>query len=166
MRLICAFLLTAFTFLPLGAYGQKPQSPLRTLEDARSVLKPLVAKHYPNAVVVARDELFSVKANAMQFTLHRIDRIGRVSRDTYQQEGPEHDGFMLSVTKSQGRYGGPAVVPQTLRRPYWNTLINEIYDAQSDSHLWVVYSFGPQVQRSFHETVLRTFGELPSTRRR
>ena len=145
----------------------QPASPtLSTLEDVSKAITPRIRQSFSDVVATRGDGMLTLQAKTMQFTVHRVDRIGQISSETYQRVGPRHDGFILMVKHSSGRYRGPAVVPQTVRYPYWNTLINEIYDAHSDTHLWINYSFGSRVPRELHNFLLQTLGSPSGVRSR
>jgi hypothetical protein len=94
------------------------QKPLTTPADVMAALKNVLAEHYPKTEMTLTKDAFSAKANAMEFTLHRILRDGRITEETYKSEGPKHVGFIIRVSYRKGRYAGPLVTPQTLRNPY------------------------------------------------
>ena len=106
-----------------------------TPADVQAALGAVIRAHYPAAEISVTEKEFSAKARTMLFTLHDIARDGAISEETHPGEGPRRDGFILKVSYSEGRYGGPLVTPQTLRDPYWSTFVNDIPRKESGTHL-------------------------------
>ena len=153
-----SWLLPLFILLGQSPLGTKAPT-LVTSEDVSAALKKAIVERYPKASISVTKETFTAKANTMQFTLHGIARDGRISEETHQEEGPQYDGFLLSVTRSPGRYTGPLMTPQMLQKPYWATLVNEIPNAKTGTHLWVIYSYGVRVDPELHKQILAALGK-------
>jgi hypothetical protein len=132
-------------------------APLVTIEDASKALRPLIERHYPEAEVTAGDDEFHAKAGTMVFRVHGRDKAGKVSPKTWEVEGPNYLGFQLRVVRRKGVYGGAAALPQTFRRPYWETWGTAIYDGRADTHLHLLFSYGCRVKAEFREAVHRLF---------
>lgn len=139
-----ALLLSLFTN-PLFGADEKEQHP---------VLKKLSA----GLAEIAKDlgegtELQTDQANVglafrtRTFMVHGGSKTGRFAKKAHQEKGPDVDGLMVEVRVGEGRYLGAAVTPQTLRRPYWKTFINQYPISKGREYLFLSLSTGARPNR-------------------
>ena len=83
---------------------------------------------------------------------------GEFSPKTYQQEGPNFRGFLLTVTVQKGRYEGQAVVPQELHGPYFPTYISAPMTEDGKNHYWITFSYGGRLDPKLKQAI---FAALP-----
>lgn len=144
--------------LAVAGSGSTPQPPpddlIRRLTDA-------IRAHCPNATIEVTKEGLIAKHDTMLYTVHRRSKGGMVSPETYQEEGPNADGFLLRVALHDGRYQGAAVVPQTLNAPYFLTYIDAPAASRPDTHYFVTFSYGSQLDPKLKAAIMRT---IPQTR--
>lgn len=139
----------AFITMPLQVRADDPQ--LAGFQGLDANLRKLTDKHYAGAKFEFVAGEYQVSADTMTFTLHRTYRDGQISMDTDQVIGPQYRGFVITADDiGKNSYGGPLMIPQTLRKPYWHTYVNQIQDPVSGSNLWVRYEYGSRVNADFH----------------
>jgi len=109
----------------------------------------LILKHYPKAELAANNGNLVAKHGTMIFTVHPYGKAGEILKKTDQVEGPNFKGFMLSISVKNGKYEGQAMVPQTLRRPYWQTYIDRPPTNDGKSHYVINFSYGSRLDREF-----------------
>lgn len=113
-------------------------------------VRGVVEAHFPEASVEVRDDgVMIARHDTMTFTVHPIMRDGKILPRTEQIEGPTHLGFLLTISVADGQYNGPAVVPQILRYPYWQTFIDRPPTPDGDGHYGINFSFGSRLNRDF-----------------
>jgi len=93
------------------------------IAELHAKLEPLIKKHYPDAVVKVEGQQLSASGNVMTFSIHNVNKTGKIAAEARQQQGPSDTGFMLSVHALTERYGGAAMRPQSLREAYWETYL-------------------------------------------
>lgn len=135
-------------------------TPAEQLELNKKVTK-IVLEHFPKAAVVVDHGNLVAKQGTMIFTVHRRSKTGKVGEKTDQVEGPNYQGFILSISVQDGQYHGAAVVPQTLQRPYWKTYIDRPATKDGKSHFVINFSYGARLNREFISALLEA---LPNSR--
>ena len=123
-------------------------------------LLPLVRKHFPDAQVTRDDGGLTAKHGTMLFTVHRELMTGEILEKTHQVEGPNFRGFLLTVSRRNGKYDGQAIVPQTLREPYWRTFIDAPATEDGKGHYVVHFSYGSRLDPEFTKAL---FEVLPKS---
>ncbi len=83
---------------------------------------------------------------------------GEISSETQQREGPNFQGFLLTVNVEKGRYEGQAVIPQELRGPYFPTFIDGPATEDGKNHYWITFSYGGRLDPKLKQAV---FAALP-----
>jgi len=116
----------------------------------------------PDAQIQISNQTFTAKNGTMNFTLHSISKTGEIFPQTYQTEGPNFKGFILTVSWRDGRYLGAAMVPQTLQGPYFPTFIDAPPAENGKGHYWVRFSYGHGFDEKARSAI---FNALPKTRR-
>lgn len=148
-----------FVVLSLSAVAVL-SAPVKQLELHDRVLK-VVRKHHPNARIAQDNGNFVAKHGTMVFTVHQRWKTGEVRKETAQVEGPNFKGFLLSISVQNGKYEGAARVPQTLRRPYWQTYIDRPPTEDAKGHYVINFSYGSRLDREFMKAL---FEALPKSK--
>lgn len=78
-------------------------------------LTAVIRQHCPDAQFKVEKNTFTAKHGTMTYTVHGSFMTGEISPKTYQEEGPNFKGFLLTVTLEQGHRVNQAVTPQTMR---------------------------------------------------
>jgi hypothetical protein len=131
-------------------------APAKHTELADRISK-LVRERYPDAHIVGDNGKFSAKHGTMIFTVHRHWKTGEILGKTDQVEGPNYRGFILSVSVAGGKYEGQALVPQTLRRPYWETCIDRPSTEDGKGHYVINFSYGSRLNGDFKKAIFKSF---------
>lgn len=124
-------------------------------------ISALVTEHFPDAVIAQDNGKITAKHGTMIFTIHRHWKTGEIRKETDQIEGPNFEGFMISISVEDGRYEGQAMVPQTLNRRYWQEYIDRPPTADGKGHYVINLSYGSRIDRDFMKAV---FEALPRSR--
>ena len=85
----------------------------------------------------------------MIFAIHPQSKTGNIQEKTYEEEGPNYKGFKFSLSVQAGKYQGAAIVPQTLRRPYWQTYIDRPPTEDGKGHYVISFSYGSRLDTHF-----------------
>lgn len=117
----------------------------------------VIRKQCPQAAVDVRKNGFAAKYGTMQYTLHSVAMTGEVSKQTYQEEGPDYKGFMLDVSLLDGLYQGQAAVPQTLRGPYFATYLNAM--PAGAKHYEIRFSYGSRLDPELKKAIFAALGQ-------
>lgn len=125
-------------------------------------IKKVVRQYYPDAQIAQDNGNFTASHGTMMFTVHRVMRDGEILEKTHQEVGPNHRGFILSLSVQDGKYEGAAVVPQTLRRPYWQTYIDRPSTEDGQGHHVINFSYGSRLNEEFKKAI---FEVLPRSKR-
>ena len=129
-------------------------APAKQSELAAKVSK-LVMEYFPDAVVTQDNEKLSAKHGTMVFTIHRHWRTGKILEETDQVEGPNYDGFMISISVEDGMYIGPAMVPQTLNRRYWKEYIDRPSLEDGSGYYVINFAYGSRLDKDFMSAIFK-----------
>ncbi len=133
--------------------------PKKQTELADRITK-IVREYFPDAQIAQDNGVFKASHGTMMFTVHPRNKTGEVQEKTYQAEGPNFKGFILSWSVADGNYQGAAVVPQTLGEPYWQTYIVRPLTADGKAHHVINFSYGSRLDKDFKMAV---FEALPKS---
>ncbi|MBN1383928.1 MAG: hypothetical protein JW983_03475 [Elusimicrobia bacterium] len=134
-------------------------SPIGQIELTESVSK-LILKYYPDAEISQDNGNLVAKYGTMTFTVHGCSKIGRIFEKTKKVEGPNFKGFILCISVKNGKYGGQACVPQTLRRPYWQTYIDCPPTDDGEGYYAIDFSYGSSLDPKFMKAVLEVLSKI------
>jgi hypothetical protein len=127
--------------------------PPTSVAEIEAALALLLAEHYPDAEVVDASSVhYRVKFDTMRFHVHGRDKMGRISSESHETEGPNNLGFILDVKRRDEKYLGAAIVPQTFQNPYWETWGYELQP--EGSGLSVRFSYGQKVKPEFLKAII------------
>jgi len=119
-----------------------------TRDELVKRLSAIIRQHCPNADVTDVDGTFVAKQGTMVFTVHHRNRDGEYRKDLYQQEGPNHLGFLLKVKARKEPYAGGAELPWDYRETYWRTF----FDHAPGVSVW--FHYGSRLDRKFKDAVI------------
>lgn len=71
-----------------------------------------------------------------EYQVHIPEGQGRLSKDLHTEVGPDAGGLMLNVHVQAYGVNNQAVVPQTLRNPYWDTYLDVYPLAAKDKQIY------------------------------
>jgi hypothetical protein len=117
-------------------------------------LTAVVREHCPDAQIALTNGLFTAKSGTMIFKLHPRQMTGEILTNTFQEEGPNYKGFVLTVGVENGAYQGQAVVPQELHGPYYPTFLAAPPTEDGTNHYWITFSYGSRLDPKLKQAVL------------
>ncbi len=148
MNILCrTFLALSITALSAGA----ADLPDELVKKLSATLRELC----PDAQIEISNSVFTAKHGTMMFTLHSTSKTGEVYPQTYQKEGPNFKGLVLTVSLKDGPYQGAAATPQTLQGPYFSTFIDAVATEGGDQHYWVTFSYGSRLDEKIRSEILQ-----------
>ncbi len=106
-----------------------------------------------------------VKYRTRKFMIHNGSMTGEYSEKAHEEEGPSYRGFMLKVHLQKAVAVNQAVVPQTLRRPYWRTDLNITTVDGTDQQFYWGLSYGNRVDQSHLKRIRSAINALGTTKR-
>jgi len=109
------------------------------------------AKHSPS---------LTVRYRSRRFMVHGGSKTGAFSKEPRPEEGPDLRGFVLHIHAQDKGTVNQAVVPQTIRRPYWRTDLNVTAVADTDWQLYWGLSYGARTDRDFLKKINEAFATL------
>lgn len=75
------------------------------------------------------------------YMIYPSDMTGHLGQDLVESEGPGDGGILMKIHVQKKGEVNQAVVPQTLKRPYWTTYLN-VYPVEGENkQLFVSISF-------------------------
>jgi len=125
-------------------------------ENVFKKLTETIRKHCPGATMEVTEKGFKAKHGTIVYTLHAQSKTGEVYAQTYQQEGPNYKGFILTISLHDGKYEGAAMVPQTLQGPYFPTFIDAVPVENGKKHYQIHFSYGNGLDRELMKAILDT----------
>ena len=125
----------------------RPESCLHQAEKAlRSALSGLTeevtfeyAEHSPS---------LTVKYRCRKFMVHGGSKPGAFSEKPHEVEGPDLRGFLLRVHVQDEGTVNQAVVPQTIRQPYWRTDLDITVVPGTGHQLYWALAYGSRTDES------------------
>ncbi|MCP4590374.1 MAG: hypothetical protein GY842_06505 [bacterium] len=149
--MICASLL-----LLCSAHADDPKpAPDPALLKAEKALRAVLADVEPAPSFEFPDysQTLVVKYRTRKFMVHTTSMIGKHSQKAREVEGPSYLGFQLEMHLQKAGTVNQAVVPQTLRRPYWETALDVTVIPGTDKQFYWSLSYGSRVQRDLLKLV-------------
>jgi len=126
-----------------------------TLEQHQEKLAKVVKAHFPDATISTKAGVMSAKHGTMIFTVHGHNKTGRIDEKTYQREGPNYMGFIVSLSAREGAYAGAAAVPQTFDQRYWDQYFDCPETEDGKGHYVFRFSYGSRLDKKFKEAVFK-----------
>jgi hypothetical protein len=151
-KIISTFVVLAFVIPAMAVPPPK---------DMFKKLTETIRRYCPDATIEVTEKSLKAKYGTIVYTLHARSKTGEVFTRTYQQEGPNYKGFILTVTLHDGKYEGAAVVPQTLQGPYFPTFVDSVPVENGKTHYQVHFSYGNRLDRELMKAI---FDAIPKSR--
>jgi hypothetical protein len=120
----------------------------KALRSALADLDPEPSFEYPRDT-----KSLVVKHQTRKFMIHSVSMIGKYSQKVHEEDGPSYKGFMLRLHLQKAGFVNQAVVPQTIRRPYWRTDLDVTVIKGTDKQLYWGLSYGSRVDRKLLKKV-------------
>ena len=130
-------------------------------ESINKEIMNVVKKYYPKAKLEFKNGGIQISHDTMIFTVHGAMMTGNYYEQTRKEEGPQGRGFLLFIKVVEGPYQRQAVVPQTLRKPYWKTYINAPQTKNKKNYYWINLKFGHLIKKDFMKEL---FSILPQSK--
>jgi hypothetical protein len=142
-RLIALTCVLSFSASSLAA-EKKENKPDAALLKAQSVLTAALKDLDPKVTFSYDQNLPSlvVRYQTRKFMVHGRSKIGKVSEKAHETEGPSFKGFLLRIYLEKKNQIRAAVIPQTLREPYWSTDLNIVELPGDQQQLYWTLSYG------------------------
>lgn len=137
--LMAAFILAANAGSPSPELGKVIQS-----------LQPVFAELNPIPEIKYSDDGKTVKVayKTQVYKIHGSFMTGEISKEAHDETGPTYQGFILSVSLEKKETPHQAVIPQTIRYPYWKTDLRITTIARSDEQLYWYLSYGSRTDEA------------------
>ena len=143
--LICASLVSL-----CSAQAEDPDAgPAPALLKAEKALRAALGDldPEPSFEYSEHSESLIVKYRTRKFMVHTTTKSGRHSDKAIEVEGPSYQGFQLDIHLQEAGTINQAVVPQTIRRPYWQTDLDVTPLPGTDKQLYWGLSYGSRVSQ-------------------
>ena len=114
------------------------------------------------AAAISMDTVDTLQINfkTQPFLVHDISMAGQISTNAVTRIGPSYDGFILRVTVQPTGTINQAVVPQTLKQPYWQTYLDTTSLSAKDIQLYWSYSFGSRTDTNLFNRINEIINSL------
>lgn len=150
---------TCFLMITFGAIA--PSGAEELPADLVARLTKTIREHCPNAQIAAKGESFSAKSGTTMFTFHHRQKGDKEFETTYQEEGPDDRGFILSVLLVEGPYQGQLLTPAEVKGPHFPTFVDAVPTENGKTHYYVHFSYGVGIDPKLKEAV---FAALPKSK--
>jgi hypothetical protein len=134
------------------------------LSLAEKAIKSSLAISDPNLMLTfeypKHSKSLVVKYKTRKFMIHSGSKIGRYSEKAHEEEGPSYQGFLLSLHLQKKGTVNQAVVPQTIRQPYWRTDLNVTIVDKSDCQLYWGLSYGSRTDEKLLAIVRKAMNSI------
>ena len=137
--LICPLFLMVSVVRAQDATPQPATVMAEVEESLRTALADLSPK--PTYEHHSRGSL-TVKYKARKFIVHGNTKIGKFSEKAHETDGPSYRGFILTVRIQGAGIINQAMVPQTIRGPYWRTDLDVTRVKDTDFQLYWGLAYG------------------------
>ena len=131
---------------PLSVAGHEPDDRLVQIrQQLRHVLREI-----DNEVTYRFDDAGSplvIEYRTRAFLIHARTKSGEISREAHETRGPSHDGLLMRVHLQDAGLVNQAMVPQTIREPYWMTSL-DVIPLDQEKQVYVAISFGSRVDET------------------
>ncbi len=145
-----------------GEMEKTEKEPL--LEAAEKAIKSEVEKYDPNITLSfeypSTSKTLVVKYKTRMFMVHSGSKIGRYSEKAEEQEGPGYQGFLLKIHVQDAGTVNQAVVPQTIREPYWWMYLDITIIDKADKQFNWALSYGARTDQELLSIVKKAIGSL------
>jgi purine nucleosidase len=140
IRFLCCAVALALAIGQAHAGTAKPDPALEAAETAlRAALQELAPQ--PSFEYARASGALLVKYKTRKFMVYGMSMIGEYNQEAREEEGPQYNGFLLSIHLQEAGTVNAPVVPQTIRRPYWQTDLDIVVCGRGKQLYWAL-SYG------------------------
>lgn len=159
MKMICRLIPLLFIAAAATAPAAEPSS---VLQRAEQRLKPLLAGLGPAPIIEHPEntESLIVLYRPQKFLVHGHNMRGEYSTNVSEHIGPGFKGFVLKIHRQSLGEINQAVAPQTLREPYWQTLLDVTPVAGTTNQIYWALSYAGSTDQELLERVKKALGSL------
>lgn len=139
------------------AAAAKKEIFIKIEEKIRPVLEGL--EPVPQFEYVSQSSL-QVSYKAQIFKVHGRLKTGEISKETRDEFGPAHTGFVLNIHLESKGAVHAAVTPQNIREPYWTMFLELTPIADSNMQTYWNFCYGVRTDKTILSKVKQAMGEL------
>lgn len=142
--ILVAFIVIVGSGLPvLSEEPEPPPDPILVtlgmqFEHQLQELKPPVRIEFPAGHAGTS---LTLRYMTRKYMVYPSNMTGRLGRELTEREGPDDGGVLLEVTVQRKGAANQAVVPQTIKDPYWKTDLNVYPVENSTKQLCIALSY-------------------------
>jgi hypothetical protein len=107
----------------------------------------------------------TVKYRPRKFMVHGGSKTGAFSEELREEEGPDLRGFLLRLHAQDKGTVNQAVVPQTIRRPYWQMDLDVTVVSNTDRQLYWALSYNARTDRGSLKKIKAAVAGLGSSKK-
>ncbi|SRR5258706_8786155 len=138
----------AMSILAGGLSAPAAASPADDFTPFFDAVRALTEKHYPKAIVTAKDSELHFEFNTRKFMIHEPLMTGEW-QDAHEETGPQKGGVFGDVAVVRGEYEGQAVVPQEIDKRYFVLWLAAPYSKKLNRHLVVQIKYPRNAPKDF-----------------
>lgn len=143
MGVLCASLVAQ-----AGASDQDEGSVAPVLKHVYAGLHPVFQRYYPKVSARLAASGIDFEYDTRAFLIHVPLKTGEW-QEAREIKGPNRRGILCHISLVQGRYDGPAILPQTFNDRYFETLVMAVAQAGERAYLYVHLSYPDGVDARF-----------------
>jgi hypothetical protein len=147
-------LLIVVILLSTSLYCESADTSIPEFENMQSDLQAILNQYESEYEVILDNNDLTIKYNTDNFMIHSRDKTGYISPNAIEKEGPNYNGFLIKLSVQDGQYSGVAMIPQTLKKPYWKTFINAYPLSNNTQYIWCSFSYGVRTNKELIEEVV------------
>src|SRR5262245_39789092 len=147
MKAITMLVLSVLMTVPSAPSAAVPREDFKPVFDA---VRALVEKHYPKAVVTAKDSELHFEFNTRKFMIHEALMTGEW-QDAREEIGPQKGGVFGDIAVVSGPYEGQALLPQDFDKRYFVVWAAAPYSKKLDRHLLVHLKYSRNAPNDFRK---------------
>jgi hypothetical protein len=127
---------------------------LNKIDKIIEPLAPKIKKEYKD------ESTLIISYQTRKYLVYDVNMTGRYTEQATEQEGPDYKGFILSLNIQSGDTINQAVVPQTLRRPYWYTYLDITKIKNMDKQFYWSLSYGNATDKKIIDSLIKTIKSI------
>jgi hypothetical protein len=154
-------------FLPLTVFAQNvEQKNNPILVKVHKCLKPVLVSLNPKPSIeyTNRGRSLAIKFRARKFMIHSGSMVGKYSLKAHETTAPAYDGFMLKVHLQEAGTVNQAVVPQTIKQPYWITDLDVTQVSGTKKQIYWGLSYGSRMDMRILSDIKAEIKKLDKTK--
>jgi hypothetical protein len=136
----------------------------KSLVLAEKAIMSAVKVYDPNVILTfeypTSSKSLIVKYKTRKFMVHSRSMIGKYAEKAEEQEGPSYQGFLLRLYLQEAGTVNQAVVPQTIKEPYWQTDLNVTMINKTEQQFFWGLLYGTQTKNGLLLIVKKAINSL------